>query len=274
VELPGTPVWLQADPDRVVQILVNLLTNACRHSDRGGTIAIGAAVGATEVTLYVRDAGHGIRREDLARVFDRFVQVGETRHGGLGIGLALVRALTELQGGAVEARSAGLGLGSEFRVRLPLGTPAAAAAEPKVSAPAITPHRILVVDDNRDAADMLATVLGAHGHVVRVAYDGPQALELATLFRPEVGLLDIGMDGMNGYDLAIRLRREPLLAGLFLVAITGMGQEEDRQRALASGFDAHLTKPADPEALQVLLASRVSSRLSRRSGVPSFSHSS
>ena len=256
VELPSEPIWLQVDPDRVVQMLVNLLTNATRYSEPDGRISIRATVDNATVTIHVRDSGHGIEPADLERVFERFVQVGRARHGGLGIGLALVKALAELHGGSVEAVSDGIGSGSEFRVRLPR-----ASAQPVVGAPAgaqASSRRILVVDDNRDAADMLGSLLTTHGHEVVVAYDAAAALREAAGFKPDVGLLDIGMAGMDGYELARRLRGDRQLRRLFLVAITGWGQEEDRRRALSAGFDAHLTKPADPDAIAALLASRFS----------------
>jgi YD repeat-containing protein len=207
------------------------------------------------VTISVRDAGHGIETADLERVFERFVQVGQSHHGGLGIGLALVKALAELHGGGVEARSEGLGRGAEFRVRLPRATTLPAEADAR-ERPSVDQCRILVVDDNRDAADMLAGVLTADGHRVRVAYDGEEALRVASAFKPQIGFLDIGMAGMDGYEVAARLRDDSQLAELFLVAITGWGQAEDRRRALSAGFDAHLTKPANPDDIGDLLASR------------------
>jgi signal transduction histidine kinase/CheY-like chemotaxis protein len=257
IDLPGYAVWLQVDPERAVQMLVNLLTNATRYSDPEGKIRIAAVVDRSDVTVSVRDSGHGIARADLDRVFERFVQVGKTQHGGLGIGLALVRALAELHGGSAEAYSEGPGRGSEFRLRLPRATsPAVEARAPdRLEVPS---RRILVVDDNRDAADMLNSLLSSSGHEVVVAYSGEEALERAVEFKPQVGLLDIGMAGMDGYQLARRLRGDSQLPELFLVAITGWGQEEDRRRALAAGFDAHLTKPADPLAITTLLASRFS----------------
>ena len=222
VEVRSQPVWVKVDPDRVVQMLVNLLTNASRYSEPGGKIFVRLAVARGEVTICVRDEGHGIETADLERVFERFVQVGKTRHGGLGIGLALVKALAELHGGAVEARSEGPGRGSEFRVRLPRAT------APRQQAPAadslsFASSRILVVDDNRDAADMLRGLLTASGHRVLVAYDGEEALRQAAAFKPQIGLLDIGMPGMDGYQLAARLRNDSQLQELFLVAITGWG---------------------------------------------------
>jgi signal transduction histidine kinase/CheY-like chemotaxis protein len=256
IDLPSQPVWLRVDPDRVVQMLVNLLTNAIRYSDPGGKILIGATLDHSDVTIFIRDTGYGIEPADLPRLFERFVQVGKGRHGGLGIGLALVKALAELHGGNVEALSKGPGHGSEFRVRLPRATAPPEPAEPAREVPVVAPCRILVVDDNRDAADMLSGLLMARGHQVLVAYDGDAALRQAAVFQPQVGLLDIGMAGMDGYQLAARLRDEAHLPELFLVAITGWGQEEDRRRALAAGFDAHMTKPADPDAIVSLLAVR------------------
>jgi signal transduction histidine kinase/CheY-like chemotaxis protein len=271
IDLPQQPVWVRVDPDRIVQLLVNLLTNACRYTDPGGRIHLKLSVEAADVAISVRDSGQGIEQDDLGRVFERFVQVGKSRHGGLGIGLALVKALAELHGGQIEAFSAGSGQGAEFRLTLartiapPLETEATAAA----GAPLC---RILVVDDNRDAADMLARLLSLDGHNVQVAYDGEHALRLADTFRPQVALLDIGMDGMDGYQLARRFRGDPRLAQLFLVAITGWGQEEDRRQALASGFDAHITKPAAPEAIYALLSARFGrfddSPAARRAGRP------
>jgi signal transduction histidine kinase/ActR/RegA family two-component response regulator len=253
VDLPPEPIWVHVDPDRIVQILVNLLSNAIRYSETGGTIAIGIGIDPGGVTVSVRDAGVGIEPADLARVFDRFIQVGPTKHGGLGIGLALVKALAELHGGSVEARSEGLGRGSEFRVRLPRAA-APAVDVARDAEPSVVPRRILVVDDNRDAADMFGGLLSAEGHQVRIAYEGHDALQQAAAFKPQVGFLDIGMPGMDGYELASRLRSDSQLPGLFLVAVTGWGQEEDKRRALSAGFDAHVTKPADPIVIAALIA--------------------
>ena len=255
IEIPPQPIWLRVDPDRVVQMLVNLLTNATRYSEPGGLIIVGTTVESADVTIYVRDAGHGIDSADLERVFDRFVQVGKSHHGGLGLGLALVKALAELHGGSVEARSKGVGHGSEFRLRLPR-TSAPPRNVTAVERPSIASCRILVVDDNRDAADMLGGSLIASGHQVLIAYDGVEALREAAAFKPQIGLLDVGMAGMDGYELAARLRQNSQVPELFLVAITGRGQEEDRRRALSAGFDAHLTKPADLDEITALLAAR------------------
>ena len=254
IELPDTPIWLQADPDRLVQVLVNLINNAARYTPSGGDIAIEARVERGEAVIAVRDNGIGLSAADLPRVFGMFVQLGETRHGGLGIGLALVKGLVELQGGTVEAASDGPGTGSEFRVRLP-----------RVSPPSSVDHdvgqlreasrrlTILVVDDNRDAADMLQRVLTTRGHRVLVAYDGDSALLQAASMRPDVGLLDLGLPGMSGHELAERIRGDREIAGMALVAITGWGQEDDRRRAFAAGFDAHMTKPADPDAILTVI---------------------
>ena len=254
LQLPSEPVWMNVDPDRVVQIITNLLNNAVRYTDSGGTITVGALVSETHVEMFVRDTGAGITAEDLGRVFDRFVQVGSSRHGGLGIGLALVQGLAELQGGSVEARSDGLGKGAEFRVRLPRA--AAPSEAPRATADPVlsAPLRILVVDDNVDATDMLHAILVSRQHEVVVAHSAEEAMSRTQTFRPQVGLLDIGMPGMSGYELATELRRNPATAEMFLVAITGWGQDEDRRRALASGFDAHMTKPANPDALLGLIA--------------------
>jgi YD repeat-containing protein len=255
IEMPPDAVALHADPDRVVQMLVNLLTNAIRYSEPGGRIRIRATLDGSHATIAVLDTGHGIDGADLDRVFERFVQVGSSTHGGLGIGLALVKALAELHGGSVEAQSEGLGRGAEFRVRLPRATTLPATA-PAGARPSVESCRILVVDDNRDAADMLAGLLTAEGHQVRVAYDGEGALRVASAFKPQIGFLDIGMAGMDGYEVAARLRGDAQVPDLFLVAITGWGQADDRRRALSAGFDAHLTKPASPDEIAALLASR------------------
>jgi signal transduction histidine kinase/CheY-like chemotaxis protein len=253
IDLPPQPLWVRGDPDRIVQMLVNLLTNAARYSEPRASIVVGAEQDHAHVTMFVRDSGHGIEPANLERVFERFVQLEPNRQGGLGIGLALVKALAELHDGSVEARSAGLGHGAEFRLRLPRTmTPALPVADAETAVAA--PCRVLVVDDNRDAAEMLNGLLLSKGHEVAVAYSGEEALTLAPRFKPHVGLLDLSMPGLDGYELARRLRAQPEFRDVLLVAITGWGQERDRRQALAAGFDAHLTKPADPTAVAVLLA--------------------
>jgi PAS domain S-box-containing protein len=264
VSLPSEPARLEADPTRLEQVLANLLHNAAKYTDSGGRIDLIAAREGDEVVLRVRDTGIGITPEMLPRIFEMFVQAErrlDRSQGGLGIGLSLVRTLVEIHGGRVTAHSAGLGQGSEFVVRLPaLAWPAqgARAAPPRSQRPAdaLPPrHRILIVDDNPDAANSLARLLTRLWHQdVQVAHDGPAALAAAQAFRPDVILLDIGMPGMDGYEVAQRLRRQPEFATTLLVALTGWGQEEDRRRSQDAGIDHHLVKPADPEILREMLA--------------------
>jgi PAS domain S-box-containing protein len=267
VRLPGTPVVLDADPARLAQVLGNLLSNASKFTDRGGRIELEVERLAGEppaVELRVRDTGIGIPAEELPRVFELFAQVDRSldrSEGGLGIGLALVRRLVEMHGGEVEARSAGPGAGSEFVVRLPV---AGEAAPPLPVAPAATPAlqplRVLIVDDNRDAATALAILLGLAGHATRTVFDGGEAVEEARRLSPDAVLLDIGLPGLDGYEVARRLRAEPRGGELALVAITGWGQDADRRRSAEVGFDAHLVKPVDGAALLRLLAGLVAKR--------------
>jgi PAS domain S-box-containing protein len=262
VALPPAPVRLTADPARLTQVLSNLLSNAAKYTDPGGRIwlSAGRVPGAADpaLELRVRDNGVGIPAGMLARVFDPFTQVdgaADRSRDGLGIGLTLVRTLVELHGGTVEARSDGPGTGSEFVVRLPLGAgPEPAPPPPAPAPPPGPPRRVLVVDDNEDAADTLAALLSLTGHEARAAYDGPAALAAAGEFRPEVVLTDLGMPGMDGYELARRFRAEPAFRGVVLVAVTGWGQDEDRRRTAEAGFDHHLVKPVAPDAVRRLLA--------------------
>jgi signal transduction histidine kinase/CheY-like chemotaxis protein len=260
VTLPPGPVQLDADPTRLGQVLANLLANAAKYTDRGGRIWLTAERQGGEVAVAVRDTGIGIATEHLPRLFEMFSQAApalERSQGGLGIGLALVRGLVGLHGGTVEARSGGTGMGSEFTVRLPLvdrpvpPPPEPVEAEQSRSGPK---HRILVVDDNRDAADSLALMLRTAGHETGTAYDGLEAVQAAAAFRPDVVLLDIGLPKMNGFEAARHIRGQPWGKGVALLALTGWGQEDDRRRALEAGFDHHLTKPVDPLALEKLLA--------------------
>jgi CheY-like chemotaxis protein len=212
------------------------------------------------LALSVKDDGIGIASESIGSIFEMFSQVeGVTGRsdGGLGIGLALVKGLTELHGGTIEARSAGLGHGSEFTLRLPL-SPLRPGESPRAAdpAPPAARSRILIADDNRDAADSLSMLLELAGHEVRVAHHGRAALSLAQAFRPDVALLDIGMPDLSGYEVAQELRREPWGRGIQLIALTGWGQEKDRQQALEAGFNQHLTKPIDPDQLEALISSR------------------
>jgi CheY-like chemotaxis protein len=257
VTLPAEHIYLDADPVRLSQILANLLTNAAKYTDAGGQISLSAHLERGIASVSIKDNGIGITQESLKRIFSMFSQAEEalTRsEGGLGIGLTLVKGLTELHHGAVEARSPGLGKGSEFIVRLPIATsaPATIPAAEAVTGKA-TGRRVLVADDNKDAAETLALLLEMAGHDVRVVHDGRAALSLAHTFRPDSALLDIGMPQLNGYEVAEALRREPWGANINLIALTGWGQEGDRQRALAAGFDRHLTEPVDPDALQALI---------------------
>ena len=244
---------------RLSQVLSNLLTNAAKYTDAGGHIALSGHIDRGMLSLSIKDNGIGIPAESLDGIFAMFSQVeGAAAHseGGLGIGLALVNGLIELHGGRVEAKSEGSGQGSEFIVRLPVvAADAAAARKVDAVAPASIGRRVLVADDNQDAADSLAMILEMAGHDVCVVHDGLTALSVAKTFRPDTVLLDIGMPKLNGYEVARALRQEPWGADITLIALTGWGQESDRQRAMDAGFDRHLTKPVDPDALQSLMGS-------------------
>lgn len=260
MQLAEDPLQLDADPTRLAQVLGNLLNNAAKYTPAGGHISLRAVRDGNEALIEVSDSGVGIPAESIATVFDMFTQVGQNMgraQGGLGIGLSLVRRLAELHGGSATAASPGTGLGSTFSVRLPLLL-AEAKAPAAPAAPvhgASGPHfRVLVVDDNIDAADTLAAVLDMMGHATQVAHDGAQALALAPQFLPDVIFLDIGLPGMNGYEVARALRRIPAGANVVLVALTGWGAENDRSQSSAAGFDHHLTKPANLLAIGELLA--------------------
>ena len=263
VSLPPESLPLDADPVRLAQVVGNLLTNAAKYTETKGRIWLTAQREGAQAVLRVRDTGIGIAPDILPKVFDLFVQVDHAAtksQGGLGIGLTLVKNLVEMHHGTVKASSTGLGKGSEFVVRLPLSAlehrgriESENGVEPQESLP-LSGHRLLVVDDNVDAADSLAMLLRLQGHEVRVAHDGPATLEMVKGYRPEMLFLDIGMPGMDGYEVARRIRREPQLAGVVLVALTGWGQEADRRRSSAAGFDHHLVKPVEPDAVQKVLA--------------------
>jgi PAS domain S-box-containing protein len=260
VSLPPEPVALDADPVRLAQVFANLLTNAAKYTDRGGHIRLTAERRGGEVIVSVRDTGIGIAAEHLPRLFEMFSQVRtalERSQGGLGIGLSLVKGLVEMHGGSVGARSDGPGQGSEFSVRLPLLSPLSLVPgplPPGTRDQGRGTRRVLVADDNRDAADSLALMLRLAGHEVHTAHDGQEAVEAAAWFRPEVALLDIGMPRLNGYEACRRIREQPGGRQIVLVAVTGWGQEEDRRRASEAGFDRHLTKPVDPADLERVLA--------------------
>jgi len=259
VDLPAAPLWLEADSTRLVQIMVNLLGNAAKYTPRGGHAWLSARRTDGWIELCVRDDGIGIDASEIPGLFRMFSSVKPTlerAQGGLGIGLALVRGLVERHGGSVEASSAGPGRGAEFVVRLPASAaPAQEPAAPRAAPSAGTSgRRVLVVDDNHDAADTLGAMLRLMGHEVRVCYDGEEALRAAPQFRPHAMVLDIGMPRMNGYDVAARVRRADWGRGVMLVALTGWGQHRDKALAAETGFDHHLTKPADAAALAALLS--------------------
>jgi CheY-like chemotaxis protein len=261
LQLPAEPLRLVADPLRLAQVLANLLINAAKYTDPGGRIELEAQRKGGELIIVVRDNGIGISAEMIPRVFTLFAQASpalERSDGGLGIGLALVRGLLELHGGSVGAHSGGVGQGSEFLVRLPIGNPGDNEGVYQRSAPVnagTKQLRVLVADDNRDSAETCAALLKASGHEVSVAHTGREAFDLACRLRPDALLLDIGMPELNGYQLAQRIRGTDWGCRVMLIAITGWGQEQDKRRAEAAGFDQHLTKPIDPDGLEVLLQS-------------------
>jgi PAS domain S-box-containing protein len=265
IELPDKPIWVEADLIRLSQVIANLLTNAAKYTDRAGRISLAAETDNDEAVVRVQDSGIGIAQEMLPRIFDLFVQGDRSlarSQGGLGIGLTLVKRLVEMHSGSVSATSAGIGKGSEFVIRLPVVSVSRAAIGgrvPYVSRPHVTDalrRRVLVVDDNVDAAESIAMILRLSGYDVRCTYDGPSVLETARGYRPDIVVLDIGLPGMSGYEVAQQLRRQPGFERVPLVAVTGYGQEEDRRRSLEAGFDFHLTKPVDPQALQAFVASQ------------------
>jgi PAS domain S-box-containing protein len=261
LDLPKHAVWLEADAVRLTQVFSNLLINAAKYTDPGGQIQLRAALEGNEIVVAIRDNGIGISADMMPRVFMMFEQsegaLGRAE-GGLGIGLSLVRGLVSLHGGIVEALSDGPGTGSEFTVRLPVGTPLTEIADKEateksfVSGPGL---KLLVVDDNRDAADSCATLLELSGHHVQTAYTGRDALQLAERFRPHAILLDIGLPDIDGYQLATTIRAAPWGLGVLLIAVTGWGQQEDRRRAFEAGCDHHLTKPIAPQMVDSLLKS-------------------
>ena len=261
---PDQDLVVDADPTRLAQVFANILNNAARYSERGAVVQIGTGRAGDDVLVRFADTGIGFPPELAEQLFEPFMQLAPSgaraeglsggRAGGLGLGLALARGIVALHGGSIEAKSAGPGRGSEFLVRLPsASTPAPGAIAAAQAAVAGRSLRVLVADDNRDAADSLARVLMMSGHETQVAYDGASALEQAATFRPEAAVLDIGMPGMSGYDVARALRGR-LGSDILLIALTGWGQGSDRERAAKAGFDHHLTKPTDPGAVAALLA--------------------
>ena len=263
IEWPKEVVWLDADPTRLTQVFSNLLTNSAKYMRPGGKINFSARREGDSMLVSVQDAGLGIPADMLGSVFNMFTQINRTldrAQGGLGIGLSLVKTLVEMHGGSVQAASGGSDLGSTFTVILPtvcrLAPDPPTPTEPPVTAAKAgsAKHRILVVDDNVDAAETMVMLLDLSGHDARAAFGGREALDLAHSFRPHMVFLDIGMPGMNGYEVARRLRADPATATARLIALTGWGTEDDTRKSKMAGFNAHLTKPVDPEAVDALLA--------------------
>ncbi|HEY6395464.1 MAG TPA: ATP-binding protein, partial [Candidatus Binataceae bacterium] len=262
LSVPTADLLLEADPIRLSQVITNLLTNAARYTEPGGRIWVSAAREDGEIILRVRDNGIGITSELLPRIFDLFSQGTrgfDRSQGGLGLGLTIVKSLVAVHGGSVRAESQGIGKGSQFEIRLPAIEAAqsrvAPSCERRLSAARRAPlsTRVLIVDDNEDAATTLSEMLDEIGYSTRVSFDARSALQIVSEFVPDIMLVDIGLPVMDGYQLARQLRQMPELISVRLLALTGYGQESDRQRALRSGFDDHLVKPIDMEALLSIL---------------------
>ncbi|MDP9088253.1 MAG: PAS domain-containing protein [Pseudomonadota bacterium] len=260
VSLPEDPIEIEVDPLRLSQVLSNLLCNAAKYTESGGTIRLSARQDKSGLSISVKDSGVGIAAESLESIFDMFSQVKgsiDRSEGGLGIGLSLVRGLIELHGGKVRALSEGIGRGSEFMIWLPVISPRTSEIEnvlPPGGSQPTEPRRILVVDDNEDAAQSLGVLLELSGHEVFFAQDGEQALATAQELRPHIVLLDIGLPKLNGYAVAQAIRKEPWGEHLVLIALTGWGHDDDKRRALDAGFNFHLTKPVDPEQIGALIS--------------------
>jgi PAS domain S-box-containing protein len=261
ISLPDQPLLVAGDLTRLTQVLVNLLNNAAKYTAKGGRIEVSAAAENRNVLIRVRDTGRGITPDLLPRIFDLFTQgprALDRSDGGLGVGLALVHRLVALHNGTVTAYSEGIGRGSEFVVCLPLySAEAAITAVPEVNPSEQAParRRVMVVDDNRDAAESMSMLLELWDNEVACAYDGPSALEIAAKLHPQAVFLDIGLPGMDGYEIAGRLREMPQASSAVLIAVTGYGQADDRRRARRAGFDHHLIKPVAPDTLHALLDS-------------------
>ncbi len=258
VEVPAGPLWLVGDPTRLAQVVGNLLHNAGKFTPRGGRVAVRAEARGGSAVVSVSDSGAGIAPEVLARLFEPFAQADQALDragGGLGLGLALVRGLAQLHGGTASAQSAGPGRGATFTVALPLAGAESGPAAPGAAPGHAGPLRVLIVEDNRDAAESLQLLLGLYGHEVVVAFDARAGLALARRFRPDVVVSDLGLPGgMSGYDLAAAIRADAELGGVSLVALSGYGRDEDRRKAHSAGFDRHLVKPVDPAELSAALA--------------------
>lgn len=256
VVLPPEPLWTDADKIRLPQLVANLLNNSAKYTDEGGNIILSVAQLEEHIVVNVRDNGIGMDADALANVFELFAQAAGTSHavqGGLGVGLSLARSIAELHGGVLTAHSEGLGKGSQFTLRLPVAN----APEKRLERNAIPEpgmrQRILVVDDNIDAAESLGTMLAYSGHDVRVAHGGAEALTAAREFAPNVMILDLGMPEMDGYAVARAVRSDPKIASTRLIALSGYGQADDRRRTADVGFDEHLVKPVEPDVLNAAL---------------------
>jgi two-component system CheB/CheR fusion protein len=257
-ELPDHPLWVAADPTRLAQVVGNILHNAVKFTNRGGRIRVSIRVEAGQAVVSVLDSGVGISQETLALLFQPFHQADagiDRGRGGLGLGLALVKRLVEMHDGSVEVHSKGVNMGTRIDIRLPLEDQREGSTDPDASTVPGRPRRCLVIEDNADAAESMGLLLEMSGHEVEIAHDGRQGLEAAKRFLPDVVLCDIGLPGgLDGYEVARRMREDPALGRTKLIALTGYGQEEDQRRAREAGFDVHLTKPADPVALGRLLS--------------------
>jgi CheY-like chemotaxis protein/anti-sigma regulatory factor (Ser/Thr protein kinase) len=261
IDMPAEAIEIDGDFVRLAQVISNLLGNAAKYTDEGGEVSLEAERHGDEALIRVRDNGIGMDPEMLPRIFDMFAQVPASQRrsqGGLGIGLALARALVELHGGRIEARSGGRGQGSEFTVHLPARVARDAGANrarAAINPPATNRRRVLIVDDNVDAAETLQMVVSTMGHEAETVHDGRAALDAARKQRPDIVLLDISMPGMDGFAVARSLRAQPDLRDIRVVALTGFGQRDDRRRTREAGFDDHLVKPVSPDQLRRLLAS-------------------
>lgn len=258
VSVPPSILWANVDTTRLEQIIINLLNNAAKYSDPGGVIKLYSLLENGSIVIRVSDSGVGIPPEKLPEMFELFAQGDRSlarSEGGLGIGLTLVKKLVEMHGGTITAESAGLDQGSTFTIHLPAVTPKArVVAQPRVGGELARTSRVLVVDDNVDTVLGLSKLLTIQGHQVSAAYSGPEAIEAARASRPEFILLDIGLPGMDGYEVARRLRREESGRDAVIIAITGYGHDTDRHRSKESGFDHHLVKPLDHDLLVSLLS--------------------
>jgi two-component system CheB/CheR fusion protein len=259
VEPLSAPVMLEADGVRLTQVLTNLLTNAVKYTPSGGLIQLGVRFEPQHLVLAVRDNGIGLSAESMGKVFEMFARIDESRsEGGLGIGLALARGLMELHGGSLRVQSAGTGQGCEFQMLLPrtlvVTSPAPAPHQPAVHDTKVAARRILIADDNVDSAITLSMLLQLEGHEVHVVHSGAEALRRLGELRPDICICDIGMPDLNGYQVAERVRQEAWGRDVMLIAVTGWGQDSDKRRALSAGFDYHLTKPVDPDALEQLIS--------------------